>query len=195
MPKRKITLIHDPKPPSGEVVTRADIKVENFARWLTANGAQVHKGKNEWEILRFQFPHHPGVSLVYAADDGSVVFTGIAYQAYKRFRTNHSWSPTGTGSSLARYRTRNTEFDKQINSVLLERDGDTCALCGLPLGADVTREHRVATSVGGPDHPNNMALMHYKCNVIVNNMSVTEKLRIRDVMRGYREPAQPLEKI
>lgn len=194
MPRRKLVPVKDGAP-NDEHIVRKDVNVENFARWLTANGAQVHKGKNEWELISFRFPPHPAFSQLYERDDGAIVFTGIAYKAYKRFRTNHSWSPTGTNSSQARSRSLNTEFDRQINAVLLERDGDACALCGLPLGQDVTREHWVATSVGGPDHPNNMALMHTKCNTIINNMSVTEKLRIRDVMRGYREPAQPLEKI
>jgi 5-methylcytosine-specific restriction endonuclease McrA len=47
-----------------------------------------------------------------------------------------------------------------------ERDGAVCALCSRPLDVErATLDHIVPRSMGGPDHPDNLQLTHYHCNV------------------------------
>lgn len=72
------------------------------------------------------------------------------------------------------------------------RDGSRCFFCLEPLGDDVTQEHLVPRSSGGPDHLSNKFLAHGKCNHRAGNLSAPEKIRIREqnMLRRWREQNQ-----
>lgn len=49
-------------------------------------------------------------------------------------------------------------------SGLLERDGEWCSLCGLPLNGDITVDHLKPISLGGKHERYNLQLAHFSCN-------------------------------
>lgn len=84
-----------------------------------------------------------------------------------------------------------SERRQKIISRLLERDGDACWYCGLPMVFELscngkptqffrTIEHLEEVSAGGSNEMKNLVLTHGKCNSIVNGMTVAEKVRYRD---------------
>lgn len=51
---------------------------------------------------------------------------------------------------------------------LLRRDGDRCWLCGLPLGGDAARHHRMPRRIGG-DRLDNLVMLHSECHRYVHS--------------------------
>ena len=49
-------------------------------------------------------------------------------------------------------------------SLLIQRDGDKCGICGLALGNDVTIDHIRPKCLGGKDEGTNLQLAHWECN-------------------------------
>lgn len=45
---------------------------------------------------------------------------------------------------------------------------------------DATLEHLVARAKGGPDHMDNLVLVHEECNKKVSNLPLIEKIKIRE---------------
>ncbi len=73
---------------------------------------------------------------------------------------------------------------RSLPSRLLKRDGSKCFFClGEMRRGDITIEHLLAKSLGGTNNENNLALAHSVCNNKAGNLSIVEKLRIRD---GFR---------
>ncbi|PGH55922.1 hypothetical protein CRT60_21980 [Azospirillum palustre] len=76
---------------------------------------------------------------------------------------------------------------RQIKKIV-ERDGDACFFCGRSLGDDITIEHLVPITHGGPDHRSNLVLAHHACNQRADHLSVAEKVRLREEM--HRQPEE-----
>lgn len=68
---------------------------------------------------------------------------------------------------------------KRYRSELLERQCGTCWYCGLSLGSDVTFEHLIPKTHGGPDNLHNLVLAHEWCNQYAGERSLEEKFEIR----------------
>lgn len=149
-------------------------RLPKFTAWLKARGAQLLEATNEWELLRFKA--NGRTSIVYAKADNSLTFTGEAAKAWRSFESSGPWRGC---EPVKRSKKSTTEV-----RALLARDGDDCFLCCKPLGADVTVEHLVAVSHGGPNHLSNKVLMHRPCNERVDHLSVAEKVRLRDQLRA-----------
>lgn len=128
---------------------------------------------SEWELLRFKA--NGKTSIVYTNAAGRLTFTGESEKAWRSYLSAGNWR--GCDSTK-----RSKKSSPEVNS-LIARDGENCFLCCLPLGTDVTVEHLVAVSHGGPNHLSNKVLMHRLCNERVNHLSVAEKVRMRDEMR------------
>jgi len=84
-------------------------------------------------------------------------------------------------------RTRNArkkrrKKDKRIDQ-LKRRDGLDCFYCGRELLDDCTIEHLLSQTDGGNDKLANLALTHVKCNGIAADLSVVEKVKLRDRLR------------
>jgi hypothetical protein len=141
--------------------------------WLVEHGAQVLVPTNEWEIIRYQAGKSTGV--VYGNKRGLLATcVGGAGEMLAAFYMNKAWT-AGVGTA----RIRSKAISKFV-LVLLERDGDLCFYCGHPLGDDITREHLVALTAGGPNHISNMVLSHKQCNHDAGALSAMDKIRIRE---------------
>lgn len=74
---------------------------------------------------------------------------------------------------------------------LCARDGDLCWLCQKPMDfqakpnshAAWSIEHLIAKSLGGPDIPDNLVLCHPRCNRILNDRPLTQKIKLRERWR------------
>ena len=67
----------------------------------------------------------------------------------------------------------------KINRIM-NRDGDRCFFCGLPLGDDITIEHLVPIKCGGGNHIANICLSHSECNKNAGSLSVSQKIKYRE---------------
>lgn len=66
-------------------------------------------------------------------------------------------------------------------SRLLKRDGSKCFFClGEMRRGDITIEHLLAQSHGGSNNEHNLALAHSVCNSKAGNLSIVEKVSIRE---------------
>lgn len=64
---------------------------------------------------------------------------------------------------------------RMIVGALRQRDGHICYLCNKPmLRTDMTIDHVVPLSKGGPDDTRNYRLVHSLCNVKKGNMTLEE---------------------
>jgi hypothetical protein len=155
-------------------------KLPALKDWLAARGAEILVPTNEWEVLRFKSGSSTGI--VYKNARGEITTQAAATAALKAFFGGGSWS-AGVATKRA---------SKQVNvRALLDRDGDRCFLCGLPLGEDITRDHLVPVAHGGPNHISNLVLMHMKCNSAAGHLSAMEKIQMRErnLFANYKEAA------
>ena len=91
------------------------------------------------------------------------------------------------------------DYLSRKREALKQRDGDRCFYCGKLMfwkeageriegsdnyqaidKEDCTLEHLVARAKGGPDHMDNLVLVHDACNKLVDNLPLIEKLKIRE---------------
>lgn len=158
-------------------------RVSNFKKWLVVNGAEVLPPTSEWEAVRFRGAE--GVGVLYQNSSGQYKFGNQAVKhAYECYAENKPWSgrvrPTKRALGGSKRKRR-----------LLARDGDCCFFCGKVLLDDVTIEHLVALNQGGPDRMENMVLAHSACNLEAGNMSVIEKVHMRERLHA-EPPAAPV---
>lgn len=146
-------------------------KLPAFKDFLAARGAEVLTPTNEWEVVRFKT--RTGVAVVYRNSKGTITAAGPARDALEAFVSQGTWS--------AGVRTRRDNRYRSVEvRTLLERDGDDCFLCRLPLGNDITVEHLVPVAAGGPNHIGNKALAHQACNLRMGHLSLMEKIVLRE---------------
>lgn len=148
-----------------------EAKLPAFREFLTARGAQLLVPTNEWEVVRFKAGGL--VSVIYKNARGLITAAGPARAALDAFTYQGKWDAGVKG--VRKNRNRSVEV-----STLLERDGETCFLCRLPLGSDITVEHLVPVAQGGPNHIANKALAHQACNLRMGHLSVMEKIALRE---------------
>jgi len=153
----------------------------DFARWLVDCGAELHPPLTPNECLRYWLRAH-GSSFVVLTKNGTFGFGGYANRHFKAFRAGASVVYVANSRD---YETRTKQYLR-----LLDRDGEGCFYCGLPLGADNTIEHILSRSHGGPNHDENCALAHKDCNRAVDNLPVVAKMKMRDLflMEAKRNP-------
>lgn len=141
-----------------------------FAAALTAAGAEILAPTNAYEVLRFRTRH--GVGVIYQNTKGHRTWNPAAEAA-----RDHLNAKKG---SLAPVAVQGRRKDGATVQRLLERDGDGCFFCRLPLGDDITVEHLVAVAHGGPNHISNLFLAHASCNQRAGHLSAPEKIALRD---------------
>jgi hypothetical protein len=149
---------------------------EQIESFLRARGAECQVPTNQWEILRFRAGVDTGI--VYKKADGSTTLVGPAKEAITAFFKGMPWS---AGVAVKRRRA-----PPRVRTVL-DRDGDRCFLCGRPLDDDITEEHLVPVTAGGPDHISNVVLAHRLCNERMGHLSVMEKIRMREANLFLKE--------
>jgi len=63
---------------------------------------------------------------------------------------------------------------------LRDRDGNDCFYCRKPIGRELSIEHLVPKCHNGPEHISNLCLAHKNCNLRARNLSVVEKVLLRE---------------
>lgn len=158
-------------------IQQINAKLDTIKAFLAARGAEVLIPTSQWEVLRFRAGDV--TSIVYRNAQDQLNLTGQSQAALKSFFNQTPWR-----AMPKRKRTRSNKRSPLRVAELLARDGDCCFLCGGPLGDDITEEHLVAVTHGGPNHIANMALAHCKCNLQMHHLSVMEKIALRDWIMG-----------
>lgn len=162
-----------------------DRDILKFADWLQSCGAEILAPTSEWEILRVK------------ARDRTLI-------AYKNRRGDQSWPQP----LITFWKTRNKGGHPKLGAPkkqlrgnrrarvmeLAKRDGWNCWYCGTELsppdrpaddgGTPATIEEICPRQIGGPAHIGNQTLTCRKCNQMAGNMSVVEKVALRDELRG-----------
>lgn len=82
----------------------------------------------------------------------------------------------------------NEKKRKRLRAQLLKRDGRECFYCGEEAGFDVvpTIEHLLSRAHGGPDTLENTTLSCKPCNEEAGDLSVIDKVRLREKKRRER---------
>ncbi|MEM8695231.1 MAG: HNH endonuclease signature motif containing protein [Pseudomonadota bacterium] len=73
---------------------------------------------------------------------------------------------------------------KRLRSMLRERDGDNCWVCGHELGHDCTIEHKQALANGGTWAFENLALAHRECNRALGRLPLKAKEAARNAIHA-----------
>lgn len=144
---------------------------KKFIEWLSQQGAEVLAPTNTYEIARFRA--RGGVHVVYQSNKGRISCSGFASEAWEACRNgSRLWMGVTT-------RPRNVLTYKK--AALMERDGNGCFYCGLPMTpAEATIEHLVSRDKQGPDHMDNLALAHESCNRLADNLPLIKKILLRE---------------
>lgn len=154
----------------------SDKDLSGLVAFVTARGSEVLAPTNEWEVARFTGPS--GVCVIYRNAKGRLVWHGGADVAWNAWKSASDWRASkrtkrGTSKRWARFAT------------LTARDGNACFFCGKAVTfEDFTIEHLVSLTHGGPDHIANMAVSHARCNATAGHLSVVEKVRLAEEMKG-----------
>ena len=141
--------------------------------FITERGGEVLSPTNDFEVLRFRA--QGAVHVVSREASGHIRYGGASAHAVSCWLGHLPWRGSDSHRGQAGKRARSLNL-----RTLLERDGDACFLCGKPLGDDMTEEHLVPVTHGGPDHLANKVLAHEACNKRMGHLSVMEKIRLRD---------------
>ena len=141
---------------------------EAFEAWLIERGSAVMAPTITFEVALFST--YRGTGIIYRNDRNRI--TNWAHGADIAMRAFFDGKPWRARERVSR------NLRKRINMIdsLIRRDGDSCTFCGERLGEDMTIEHFVALTSGGPDVLANTCLAHAECNHKVGHMSVREKV-------------------
>lgn len=142
-----------------------DKKLEKFRKWLQTNGAELLPPTNTYEAIRFKAKE---TGILYTSGNTNSPYT---YKAIKCYKSALSWDGR-PDRAIRDYSTIGRKRKQQ----LLDRDGDMCFYCDEALGEDITIEHLLSITRGGPNYLSNMVLAHEACNKEVDNMTVSEKV-------------------
>jgi 5-methylcytosine-specific restriction endonuclease McrA len=140
-----------------------------FESWLRDAGAEILAPAYEWELLKFRAG--TDIGIVYRNARGRINLQSAAHAAWQAYTSGQPWR----ASPKIRRRARLSD----VVATLLERDGSLCFYCRNELGDDdMTVEHLVSVTCGGPNHISNLFLTHKKCNEQAGNLSAPEKIRM-----------------
>ena len=152
-------------------LTQFNKKMAAFQAWLIANGSEVFPTTNTYEIARFSTPE--GTGLIHRNEAGRISsWQHGAKEAYFAFIGAKPWHASGSRPA------RRSKSDRVVLA-LIERDGSTCMYCGVPMApAEITLEHIVPVTHGGPNHMANLALAHKLCNSTAGHLPARVKLEM-----------------
>lgn len=72
-----------------------------------------------------------------------------------------------------------------------ERDGKECFYCGVPLTIEAaTHEHLLAKASNGTSSNANCTVACHPCNAEAGSLPIVDKVKLRDLKRGYLEIAK-----
>lgn len=150
-----------------------------FCQWLRLSGVHIGPNKTAQHVLRYMA--WKGEMGIVTLEHGQLLANRVASKHIGTWKR---------GDPLARpIATRQSDVARRRR--ILARDGTDCCICGRELGDDMTIEHWVAQISDGTEDDANIGLAHKVCNFIVDSWSVSEKLRIRDVLAEWLERHLP----
>ena len=177
-------------------IRRAQFDTEGFAAWLSRSGAEVRAPTNPYEVIRYlaywSGSKKPVTHVVYAKDNGLLTFTSGSASHYIQFATGsqmYPQEPRAQEPVNPRPPKNGPSEGEKRRRKLIERDGDACWFCALPMGADCTIEHLVPRSKGGGNRLDNYALAHAACNRRAADLPLVKKIELRAAMRAEKEEA------
>ena len=151
------------------------MKLAEFKIWLARQGAEVLAVTNPYEVLRFRAK--AAVHVVYTGRRGTTlpIFVTQCLTAFEM----------GTSMDMGLVAVARS-FGAKFRAAIVERDGRGCFFCLNPMREDdMTLEHLVPVSKGGPNHMDNMVLAHQACNQRADDQPLIEKIKMREnAMRG-----------
>lgn len=161
----------------------------SFKAFLAERGCDLLAPTNKYEALRFKRAGRTNV--VYRKANGRFTIVGndveLAVAAFISAERRGGRQPRVTMSIPPAVEAKRAKLrGSAVHKALLERDGDKCFYCGRKLGQDQSREHLVAAANGGTDRLDNLALAHHACNVKAGELSLIEKIKLRDKMRKVK---------
>ena len=174
-------------------IRRAQFDVPGFLAFVAANGGEVGKPTNPYEVVRYRAywrgTDKAAVHVVYAKENGLLTFTGGSAGHYRAFLTgapmNELPGSEGVKASPVEQRLPGPTSKGQVTRAkLLKRDGGDCWFCGTPMGNDCTIEHLIPKARGGSNSLANYALAHQRCNAEAAALPLVEKLAMRTRLRG-----------
>lgn len=149
-------------------------RLKQFIKWLELNGAVVEPTATEWEVLRCRT--RDGLQVVYRNKHGGETWPVPLRKALNKF-------DDGKNIPMAPDPRRRRNARAKLQRIA-QRDGMSCFFCGKEFEVlddpDLTVEHLVPHSHRGPDHISNLAMACQECNGLAGNLSVVEKVRLRD---------------
>lgn len=167
-------------------VRRNQFDVPGFASWLAANGCEVGMPTNMYEVIRYRAfwknSSKAVVHIVYAKETGLLNYTGGSAEHYAGFAAGKELNTRNRAKLKGK--TKATVKDRRRFKAS-ERQGDHCWYCGEFMPEDDrTLEHLLAQSKGGGNDPANLVLAHEACNTLAADMSIADKVAMRERMRG-----------
>lgn len=158
-----------------------DKKRAAFQAWLDARGGNRLGPTNEFEVMRFTT--RDGIGVIYRNNAGRLRWTSAAEEA---------WKAHCAGASHDEYRIvergeriKGGSRRRQLVAALVQRDGTTCACCGLSMPTeDRTIEHFVPVALGGSKAAHNLILVHEACNQKLADMNIRAKIEFIALARA-----------
>lgn len=156
---------------------RKKFDLGTFVHWLDKCGAEVLPTTNEWELLRVKTCD--GLFVAYRNKRGKETWANELLELRAAFMAGHQRSLSPSRRERVRLRPR---IEK-----LAKRDGLECWFCAGGFENEdsdaITIEHLCSRVHGGPNHISNLVLACEPCNQEADNLSVAEKVRLRDQKR------------
>lgn len=153
-------------------------RLNAFKNFLNQSGAEIFSSRsNAYEVLRFRAAGE--MATVYRNAAGKLTFVGPVKPAWTAFTGNLPYraSPKSTRQK--------GEERATLVATLIERDGAACFYCAEPVAASLaTIEHLLPLTTGGTRHLANTVIAHRRCNERAGTLSLFEKIRLRDRLRG-----------
>lgn len=160
-----------------------------FKAFLAERGCDLLAPTNKYEALRFKRAGRTNV--VYRKANGRFTAVGadidLAVAAFTSAERRGGRRVRVTMPIPAAVEARRAKLrGSAVHKALLARNGDRCFYCGRKLGNDQSREHLIASANGGTDRLDNLVLAHHACNVRAGELSLVDKIKLRDQMRKKR---------
>lgn len=153
----------------------AEPEIKKFAKWLSSCGAEIIAPTSEWEVLRVKAK---GETLVgYVNSSGKQTWPKPLLEFYKLRSCGHQ---PQLGNPIKQLRGNR----KGRIHELARRDGWRCWYCFVEINEDTaTVEEICSRQIGGPVHIGNQCLACPGCNQTAGNLSVVEKVALREAAK------------
>ena len=163
---------------------RSAFDTEGFLAYIEAQGGDVLRPTNPWELARYTLNNM--LHIVYTKVNHRLTWTGASRDHYAAFTKGQPLLAAPKDKLRPKQRASRRRR-------LMERDGDVCWYCGRFLYDDVTIEHLIPQARGGSHAVENLVLAHERCNHDAGDLSLAEKIALRESTRAALSTTPPWE--